>query len=40
MIYLHPEIIFNLKIINLSKSAIYRLKGQIILGGIFYNFII
>jgi len=36
MIYLHPEIIFNMKIANLSKSAIYRLKdGQIILGGIF-----
>jgi len=41
MIYLHPEIIFNMKIANLSKSAIYGLKeGQIILGGIFYNVII
>jgi ABC-type uncharacterized transport system permease subunit len=41
MIYIHPEIIFNMKITNLSKSASYRLKeGQIILGGIFYNVII
>ena len=41
IIYINQEVIFSMKIANLSKSASYRPKeGQIILGGIFLYVII